>query len=96
MHISRKFFCLSLKGIFLLQNCFSSYLYLKDIYKTLRETGNIQFVSELAILLNLYISKFHWSLQIKELKLAKLEYYSVCGAVNFSVMHPTHITIYKF
>ena len=25
-----------------------------------------------------------------------LEYYSLCGKVNFSVIHPTHITIYSF
>ena len=32
----------------------------------------------------------------KKLKLSKLEYYYFCGKVNFSVMHPTHITIYSF
>ena len=47
--------------IYLLQNYFLSYVYLKDIYKTLEGIGKIQFVSELAILLNLLISKFHGS-----------------------------------
>ena len=34
----------------------------------------------------------------KKLKLSKLEYYSLslCGKVNFSVIHPTRITIYSF
>ena len=35
-------------------------------------------------------------IQNLKLKLSKLEYYSVCGKVNFSVIHPTHITIYSF
>ena len=34
--------------------------------------------------------------QRKILKLSKLEYYSSCGKVNFSVIHPFHITIYSF
>ena len=51
--------------IFLLQNYFSNYVHLKDIYKTVKVIGNIQFVSELTILLNLYISKFQKSLRTK-------------------------------
>ena len=47
---------------------FTSYVYLKDIYKTLKWIG----------------------------KLSKLEYYFLCGKVNLSVIHPTHITIYSF
>ena len=46
-----------------------------------------------------YIYKFLNFMEIfpkKELKLSKLEYYYFCGKVNFSVMHPTHITIYSF
>ena len=34
--------------------------------------------------------------QRKKLKLSKLEYYSLWGKDNFSVIHPTHITIYSF
>ena len=30
------------------------------------------------------------------MKLSKLEYYSLCGKVNSTVRHPTHITIYSF
>ena len=38
MHISRKFFCLPRNLICLLQNCFSRYIFLKDIYtKFLKE-----------------------------------------------------------
>ena len=46
MHMSRKFFCLPCNWI-----CFLSYVYLKDIYKSLEGIGKIQFVSELIILL---------------------------------------------
>ena len=35
-----------------------------------------------------------WFLQIN--KLIKLEYYYLCGKVNFSVIHATHITMYSF
>ena len=60
--MSRKCFCLSCDSIYLLQNYFSSYKYVKDIYKTLKKTGNIQFVSESKDLRNLQIYKFHGSL----------------------------------
>ena len=58
MYMSRNFLCTT-KWIYLLQNYFSSYVYLRDIYKTLKGIGIIQFVSELTFLLNLEISKFH-------------------------------------
>ena len=61
--MSRNFFCLPRNWICLLQNYFSSYVHLKDIYKTLKGIGKIQFVSELTILLNLQISKFSGGLQ---------------------------------
>ena len=32
----------------------------------------------------------------KKLKLSKPEYYSLCGKVNFCVIHPIHISIYSF
>ena len=53
MDMSRKCFCLQRNWIYLLQNYFSNYVYLKDIYKSLKGIGKIQFVSELTILLNL-------------------------------------------
>ena len=41
-------------------------------------------------MLILQISKFHASLhKEKKMKLSRLEYYSLCGKVNFSVIHPT-------
>ena len=48
--MSREFFCSPRNWIYLLQNYFSSYVYLNDIYKTLKGIGKIQFVSELTIL----------------------------------------------
>ena len=65
------FFGLQRNWIYLLQNCFSSYVYVKDIYKTLNGIGKIQFVSELTILLNLQISKFHGSLHKEKNKVIK-------------------------
>ena len=32
----------------------------------------------------------------KKMKLSKREYYYICGKVNFSLIHPTHITIDSF
>ena len=63
MHMSKRFSCLPHNWIYLLQNYFSSYVYLKDIYKALKGVGKIQFLSELIILLNLSISKFYKNLQ---------------------------------
>ena len=60
--MSKKVFCLPRNWIYLLQNYFSSYVYLKDIYKLLKGIGKNQFVSELTIFLSLQISKFHESL----------------------------------
>ena len=54
MYMSRKFFYIPCNCICLLQNYIFSYLYLKDIYKTLKE---------LTILLNLQRFKFHGSLR---------------------------------
>ena len=95
MHMSKKFSCLPRNWIYLLQNYFSSYVYLKDIYKTLKGIGKIQFLSELIILLNLWISKFYKNLQKED--------NSICQNLNntpyvwnFSVIHPTHITVYTF
>ena len=56
-------FLFTLSWIYLLYNYFLSSLYLKDICKTLKEIGKLQYLSELAMLLNLYISKFHGSLK---------------------------------
>ena len=98
MCMSRKLFCLPRNWIYLLQNYFWSYVYLKAIYKTLKRIRKIQIASELTILLNLF-SKPNKKIDLIPqhiLKLPKLEYCSLCGKVNFSVIHPTHITIYSF
>ena len=51
MHLSRKFFCLHVTRSTYSRIIFRAYL--KDLYKTLKGTGKIQFVSELTVLLNL-------------------------------------------
>ena len=90
MHMSSRLFCLPCNWIYLIQNPFLSYVYLKDIHKTLKEIGKIQFVSELRILLNLYISKFHESLPKEKIWNCQ----NLLSKVNFSKIHPTNITIY--
>ena len=49
----KEIFSLPRNWIYLLQNYFSSYAYLNDIYKTLKGIGIIKYVSKLNILLNL-------------------------------------------
>ena len=56
---SRIFFC-------------AMYAYLKDIYKTLKRIGKIKCVSQLTILLNLHISKFHRSLHKEKIEIIKV------------------------
>ena len=51
--MSKKVFYLPRNWIYLLQNYFSSHVYLKDIYKPLKGIGKNQFVSELTIFLSL-------------------------------------------
>ena len=53
MPVSRRFFCLPRNWVYLLRNYFSSPVHLKDIYKTLKGIGKIQFVLESTTLLNL-------------------------------------------
>ena len=53
--MQRKFFCSPHNWICLLQNYILSYVYPKDIYKTLKGIGKIRFVSVLTILINLEI-----------------------------------------
>ena len=47
MQMSRKLFCLPRNWIYSLHNYFSSYKYLKDIYKILKGIRKVQFVSKL-------------------------------------------------
>ena len=54
----------------------------------MKGTGNIKFLLDLTNLLNQQIYKFHGSLhKEKKSKLSKLEHYSLCGKVNFSVVY---------
>ena len=34
--------------------------------------------------------------KVKKVKFSELGNYSLCAKVNFTVIHPTHITIYSF
>ena len=93
----RNFFCTPRNWIYSLQNDFFSYAYIKHINKTLKGIGKIQFVLELTILLNLYISKFHGSLCKEKLwNYQSLNTNPYERKVNFSVIYPTHFTIYSF
>ena len=93
----RNFFCTPRNWIYSLQNDFFSYAYIKHINKTLKWIGKIQFVLELTILLNLYISKFHGSLCKEKLwNYQSLNTTPYERKVNFSVIYPTHFIIYSF
>ena len=46
MDMAQIFFCLPRKWIYVRQDYFSNYVYPKDVYKTLKEFGKIQFVSK--------------------------------------------------
>ena len=67
--MSKKFISLPRNWIYLLQSYFSSCVYLKDIYETLKGIGKIQFVSEFTILLHLQISKFHGNLSQERIEI---------------------------
>ena len=69
MLMSKKFISLPRTWIYLLQSYFSSCVYLKDIYETLKGIGKIQFVSEFTILLYLQISKFHGNLSQERIEI---------------------------
>ena len=67
--MSKKFISLPRNWIYLLQSYFSSCVYLKDIYETLKGIGKIQFVSEFTIFLYLQISKFHGNLSQERIEI---------------------------
>ena len=75
--MSRKFFCSPRNWIYLFQNYFSSYVYLKDICKTLKGIEKIQFIS-------VSFKVLRQPSQKKKLKQSKLDY--------FRVIHTIHIT----
>ena len=80
--------------IYLLRNCFSNYLYLKYMHITLKEIGKILFVSVLRILLICKFLNFTAVfIRKKRSNFSKFAYSFTCKKVNFSLIHPTHITI---
>ena len=75
--------------IYLLWNCFSNYVYLKDMYLSLKGIGKILFVSVLRILLICKPS-------LIKLKFPKFAFNFLCEKVIFSLINQTHITIHSF
>ena len=75
--------------VYHIQNYFSSYVYLKDIYIYI---SNFERNSKnpICIRVNTFAESVHF--QISQRK--KLN--SLYGKVNFSVIHLTHVTIYSF
>ena len=82
--------------IYLLWNCFSNYVYLKDMCVSLKGIGKILFVSLLRILLICKTLNFTAAFIKKNLKFAKSAFNFPCEKVNFSLIHRTHITIHSF
>ena len=82
--------------IYLPQNCFSNHVYLKDLYITLKGIEKILFVLVLRILLICKFLNFAAVFIQKNLNFPKLAYNFPCEKVNFSLIHPTHITIHSF
>ena len=70
--------------IYLLQKCFSNYVYLKDMYMTLEGTGKLLFAS---VLRNLLICRFLNSAAIFSKKIKLFAYNFTCDKVNFSLIH---------
>ena len=58
--------------IYLLRNCFSNYIFLKDVYITLKGTGKILFVSMLSILLICKFLNFTAVSTKKRIKFSKI------------------------
>ena len=75
--------------IYLLRNCFSNYVYLKDTYIIFEGIGKILFLLVLAIIL---ISKFlnFTAMFTKTINFPKLSYNFSYEKVNFSIINPTH------
>ena len=83
--------------IYLLPNCFSNYVYLKDIYLSLKGIGKILFVSLLKILLICKTLNFTARPpSLVKLKFPLFAFNFLCEKVIFSLIHQTHITIHSF
>ena len=88
----RSIFGLSYKSnwIYLLWNGFSNYVYLRDMYITLKRIVKILVVSVLRILLICKVLNF------KVLNFPKFAYNCPCEKVNFSLIYPPNITNHNF
>ena len=76
------------------RNGFSNNVYLKDMYITLKEIGNILFVSVLRILL---MYKFlNFPIVFTEKNFPEFPNNFLCEKVNISLIHPIHFTIHIF
>ena len=84
------------KQIYLLHNFFWNYVYLKDMYITLKGIEKILFVSVLRILLICKFLNFTAVFTKNKTKLSRIAYDFPCEKVNFSLMHPIHIAIHGF
>ena len=82
--------------IYLLQICFSNYVYLKDMHITLKGIGKILFVSVLRTLLICKFLNFTAAFTKKKLNFPKFAFNFPCEKVNFSLIHRTHITIQSY
>ena len=82
--------------IYLLQNYFSNYVYLKDMYITLKGIGKSLLVSVLGILLICKFLNFTVVFTKKKFNFRKISYNFLCEKVNFSLIHRTHNTIHSF
>ena len=81
--------------IYLKRNFFSNYVYLKNMYITLKGIGKILFVSVLRMLLICKFLKCTTTFT-KKLNFPKFAFNFPCQKVNFSLKHRPHITIHRF
>ena len=74
--------------IYLMRNSFSNYVYLKDMYITLKEIEKILFVSVLRIFLICRFLDFTNVFTKKELSFQNFAYNFLCENVNINLIHP--------
>ena len=99
-HLSREIFgsfqITGINRIFLLRNCVSNYVYLKNMYITLKGIGKTLFVSVLRIFLICKFLNFTTAFTTKKLNFPEFAYNFPCDKVNFNVIQSIHITIRSF
>ena len=97
MHMSMNFICLHVTGPtysrIVFRACISQRYIQRNFKRNWKNSICIR-VNNFAKSVNFEISRE--PSQRKKLKLSKLEYYSLCGKVKSSVIHPTHVIIYSF